>query len=310
MIKTVTLNAAIDKTVEIQDFRVGAVNRVTKLLLDAGGKGINVSKVIRALNGKSIAVGVLAGRNGEFIRVEIERRGIDHDFLFVQGETRINLKVVDPLNSTFTDINEPGTLVTGEELSQLEGKIFKDLGSDASLVLSGSIPSSVPSSIYRHWIERAKELGVKTFLDADGELLREGINAKPYLAKPNLHELKRLLGHDLSRLEDVAVAAQNLLKQGVEVVVVSMGAEGALFAYQNRVIHAEGLPIEVKSTVGAGDAMMAALTLVPAGEDYLERAVRWSLATSAAQVTTSGTQPPELSRVLSYLDQVRYRVLA
>lgn len=310
MIKTVTLNAAIDKTVEVQDFRIGAVNRIAKLQLDAGGKGINVSKVIRALNGKSIAVGVLAGRNGEYIRAEIECRGIVHDFLFVQGETRINLKVVDPMHSTFTDINEPGTLVTDEELVQLEGKIFKDLGAEASLVLSGSIPNSVPTTIYRHWIEKAKRLGVKTFLDADGELLREGLKAKPYLAKPNRHELVRLVGRDLSRLEDVAVAAQNLLKQGVEVVVVSLGAEGALFAYQDKVIHAEGLPIEVKSTVGAGDAMMAALTLVPAGEDYLERAVRWSLATSAAQVTTSGTQPPELCQVLSYLDQVRYRVLA
>ncbi len=310
MIKTVTLNAAIDKTVEVQDFRVGAVNRITKLQIDAGGKGINVSKAIQALNGKSIAVGVLAGRNGEYIQAEIERMGISNDFLFVQGETRINLKVVDPLNLTFTDINEAGTPLTDEELKQLEVKIFKDLGSDASLVLSGSIPSSVPSSIYRHWLERAKVIGVKTFLDAEGELLREGLKAKPYLVKPNLHELERLFGHDLSRLDDVAVTARNLLKQGLEMIVVSMGAEGALFAYQDRVIHAEGLPIEVKSTVGAGDAMVAALTLVPAGEDYLERAVGWSMASSAAQVTTSGTKPPELNKVLSYLDQVRYRVLA
>lgn len=310
MIKTVTLNAAIDKTVEIHDFRVGAVNRITKLQLDAGGKGINVSKVIQALNGESIAVGILAGRNGEYIQAEIERRGISHDFLFVQGETRINLKVVDPMNSTFTDINEPGTLITDEELKQLEGKIFNGLGSDSSLVLSGSVPNAVSSLIYRHWVERAKLLGVKTFLDADGELLREGIKAKPFLVKPNLHELERLVGQGLSRLEDVAGAARNLLKQGIEMIVVSLGADGAIFAYQDRVIFAEGLSIKVKSTVGAGDAMVAALTQVPEGENYLERAVRWSLATSAAQVTTSGTQPPELSKVLYYFDRVDYRVLA
>ncbi|KJR44955.1 1-phosphofructokinase [Desulfosporosinus sp. I2] len=310
MIKTVTLNAAIDKTVEVNDFRVGAVNRITKLQLDAGGKGINVSKVIQALNGESVAVGILAGRNGEYIQAEIERRGISHDFLFVQGETRINLKVVDPMNSTFTDINEPGTLVTDEELNQLEGKIFNGLGSDSSLVLSGSVPNSVSSLIYRHWLERAKLLGVKTFLDADGELLREGLKAKPFLVKPNLHELERLVGKDLSRLEDVEGAARNLLKQGSEMIVVSMGADGAIFAYQDKVIYAEGLPIEVKSTVGAGDAMVAALTQVTEGENYLERAVRWSVATSAAQVTTSGTQPPELSKVLYYFDRVNYRVLA
>ena len=127
MIKTVTLNAAIDKTVEVQDFRLGAVNRISKHQLDAGGKGINVSKVIRALDGESIAVGVLAGRNGEFILAEMERRGIAHDFHFVQGETRTNLKVVDPMNSTFTDINEPGTTISEQDLKQLEEMIFKDL---------------------------------------------------------------------------------------------------------------------------------------------------------------------------------------
>lgn len=310
MIKTVTLNAAIDKTVEIQDFHLGAVNRISKLQLDTGGKGINVSKVIQALNGESIAVGVLAGRNGEFIQADFKRRGIAHDFLFVQGETRTNLKVVDPVNSTFTDINEPGTAISEDELKQLEEKIFKDLGFHTSLVLSGSVPSSVPSSVYRQWLERARALGGKTFLDADGELLREGLKAKPFLVKPNLYELEHLVGHKLPRLADVAKAARNLLRQGVEVVVVSLGSEGALFAYQEQVIHAEALPIEVKSTVGAGDAMVAALALVPPGEDYLTRAVRWSIATSTAQVTTSGTQPPELSNVFSYLDQVRYHFLA
>ncbi|WP_407312976.1 1-phosphofructokinase [Desulfosporosinus sp. SB140] len=310
MIKTVTLNAAVDKTVEVQDFRLGSVNRIAKVQLDAGGKGINVSKVIQALKGESMALGVLAGRNGEFIQAELERRGIDHDFLFVPGETRTNLKVVDSVNSTFTDINEPGTAISEDELKQLEERIFKDLGSDTSLVLSGSVPSSVPTSIYRRWLERANALGGKTFLDADGELLREGLKAKPFLVKPNLHELEHFVGHKLPNLKDIANAARSLLIQGVEVLVVSLGSEGALFAYQDQVIHAEALPVEVKSTVGAGDAMVAALTLVPTGEDYLTRAVRWSIATSAAQVTTPGTQPPELSKVLSYLEQVRYNYIS
>ncbi|KLU65450.1 tagatose-6-phosphate kinase [Desulfosporosinus acididurans] len=310
MIKTVTLNAAVDKTVEVRDFRLGSVNRISKLQMDAGGKGINVSKVIRALNGESMALGVLAGRNGEFIQAEIEHRGISHDFLFVQGETRTNLKIVDPLNSTFTDINEPGIMISEAAVQEIEDRIFKDFDSETSLVLSGSIPSSVPSSIYRRWLERANALGGKTFLDADGELLREGLKAKPYLVKPNLHELEHFLGQKLSGLEEVAKAARDLLRQGVEVIVVSLGSEGALFAYQEQVIHARALPVEVKSTVGAGDAMVAALTLVPPGEDYLLRAVRWAIAASAAQVITPGTQPPELTKVISYLDQVQYQRLA
>lgn len=310
MIKTVTLNAAIDKTVEIQDFRLGAVNRVSKLQLDAGGKGINVSKVIKALDGESLALGVLAGRNGELIQAELDRRGIVHDFLFVPGETRTNLKVVDPLNGTFTDINESGTAVFEADLQKLETMIFKGFDSETSLVLSGSVPSTVPSSIYRRWLERAKALGGKTFLDAEGHLLREGLKAKPFLVKPNLTELENLVGHQLPALEDVAGAARSLLGQGADMVVVSLGSEGALFADREQVIHAEGLPVEVKSTVGAGDAMVAALTLVPPGPDYLTRAVRWSIAASAAQVMTPGTQPPDLKKVHFYLDQVRYRLLA
>jgi 1-phosphofructokinase len=310
MIKTVTLNAAVDKTVTIENFCLGSVNRISGLQLDAGGKGINVSKVIQALNGKSIALGILAGRNGEFIQSELERRGISHDFLFVQGETRTNLKVVDPVNATFTDINESGIAISEDELRQVERKLFADFGPTTSLVLSGSVPVSVQPSIYRLWLERAKALGGRTYLDADGELLREGIKAKPFLVKPNLHELERLVGHKLPRLEDVAEAAGNLLSQGVEVLVVSLGSEGALFADREQVIHAEALPIEVKSTVGAGDAMVAALTLVPPGEGYLTRAARWAIATSAAQVGTTGTQPPELDKVLSYLDQVCINVLS
>lgn len=309
MIKTVTLNAAVDKTVEVENFRLGSVNRIGKLQLDAGGKGINVSKVIRALNGESIALGILAGRNGEFIQAELERRGIPHDFLFVEGETRTNLKVIDPVNSTFTDINEPGITLSDHDLQQVEAKIFHGFGPGTSLVLSGSVPAPVPASQYRRWLERAKALGGKTFLDADGELLREGIKVKPFLVKPNLSELERLVGHELPSLADVAEAARELLKQGGEYLVVSLGEEGALFAAQDQIIHAEALPVEVKSTVGAGDAMVAALTLVQDGEDYLARAARWAIAASAAQVTTSGTQPPELSKVLSYLDQVCLQVL-
>lgn len=309
MIKTVTLNAAVDKTVEVNNFCVGSVNRIARFQLDAGGKGINVSKVIQALNGESIALGVLAGQNGEFIQAELKRRGIPNDFIFIKGETRTNLKVVDPVNSTFTDINEPGITISAAEIKQVEMKIFKDFGSGSSLVLSGSVPGSVPSEIYRQWLERAKALGGKTFLDADGELLREGIKAKPFLIKPNLCELEHLVGCKLSSLKEIAEAARGLLEQGVEVIVVSLGSEGALFAARQQVILTEALSVDVKSTVGAGDAMVAALTLVEDGEDYLARAARWAIAAGAAQVTTAGTQPPELSQVLSNLDQVRLHIL-
>ena len=158
MIKTVTLNPAVDKTVEINDFKVGEVNRISSIRLDAGGKGINVSKTIKALDGSSIATGFLAGHNSDYIKDCLNRMQVLHDFLFVKGETRTNLKVVDRRNKTNTDINEPGLIeVTEEDLSLLEHKILSDMSKDDILILSGSVPSNVPVGIYREWIEKANK---------------------------------------------------------------------------------------------------------------------------------------------------------
>ena len=168
MIKTVTLNPAVDKTVEINDFKVGEVNRISSIRLDAGGKGINVSKTIKALDGSSVATGFLAGRNGDYIRDFLDRMQVSNDFLFVKGETRTNLKVVDRQNKTNTDVNEPGLVeVTLGDLDRLEGKIFSDLNQDDILILSGSVPANVPAVIYRKWTERANKSGIRVLLDAD-----------------------------------------------------------------------------------------------------------------------------------------------
>nr|HPM00430.1 1-phosphofructokinase family hexose kinase [Bacillota bacterium] len=229
MIKTVTMNPAVDKTLEIDNFRIGAVNRISSIRLDAGGKGINVSKTIKALGGSSLATGILAGSNGEYIKSYLDYLGIDNDFLFIKGETRINIKIVDKLNGTNTDINEPGTYLSAEELNLMEKKVFSEINSDSILVLSGSVPANVPKSIYQEWTERGKKSGARVLLDSDGELLREGIKAEPYLVKPNINELERLLGRKLESRDEIVKAAKSLLETGAEIVVVSLGADGAVF---------------------------------------------------------------------------------
>lgn len=309
MIKTVTMNPAVDKTVEIDDFRIDAVNRISAVRIDAGGKGINVSKTIRALNGESIATGILAGSNGEYIRSYLVRMGIENDFLFVKGETRTNLKVVDRLRGTNTDINEPGVEVTGRDIEMLEDKIFSGINQGDILVLSGSIPATVPKDIYRKWTERAKKQGARVLLDADGELLQEGIKAAPYLVKPNINELERLMGRKLEKIDEVTGAAGSLLELGIEIVAVSLGEAGAVFVKKDKVIHAEGIAVDVISTVGAGDSMVASLAYALEEGYPFERAVTLSVAAGTASVATSGTQPPELEAVLSYEKQVRYTIL-
>lgn len=309
MIKTVTMNPAIDKTMEIDNFRIGAVNRISSIRLDAGGKGINVSKTIKALGGSSLAAGVLAGSNGEYIKSYLDHMGIDNDFLFVKGETRTNVKIVDKLKGTNTDINEPGADLSAEDLSLMEKKIFSDINSDSILVISGSIPANVSESIYQEWTERGKKAGARVLLDSDGELLREGIKAGPYLVKPNIRELERLFGRKLDSRDEIVETAKRLLETGVEIVVVSLGADGAVFVNRNKVIYSEALMVDVKSTVGAGDAMVGALALALQRGYPFERAVTLSTAAGAANVATYGTQPPVLEEILRYEGQVSFSYL-
>lgn len=310
MIKTVTLNPAIDKTVEIKEFRVGEVNRISSVRLDPGGKGINVAKTIKALGGSSIATGFLAGRNGQFIQERLEELEVASDFLFVRGDTRTNLKVVDRLNSSNTDINEPGLIeVSEDDLRMLEHNIFSDMEDGDLLVLSGSIPAGVSTDIYREWAEKGKRLGINVFLDADGPSFEEGIKGKPYLIKPNLDELERLLSRKLSSMEEIVSAGRSMLETGIEIVAISLGADGAMFFYGEQVIFAKGIKVDVKSTVGAGDAMVAAFAYAVSNGDSFEKAVILSVASGTANVACEGTQPPDRNAVAQYETQVELNYL-
>ncbi len=309
MIKTVTMNPAVDKTVEIDDFSLGTLNRISSVRLDAGGKGINVSKTIKALGGKSLATGILAGRNGDYIKNCLDQMDIANDFLFVKGETRTNIKVVDRVNNQNTDINEPGLDVSQEDLRLVENKVFQGIDMISILVLSGSVPSNTPKGLYKEWIERAQKSDTKVLLDSDGELLREGIKARPFLVKPNIDELERLLGRKLGSVAVVAEAARSITGSGVEIVAVSLGSEGAVFVDRHKAIHAEGLSVDVKSTVGAGDAMVAALALSFSRGFDIEKAVALSVAASAAKVATHGTQAPELEDILNLETQVKFNYI-
>ena len=304
MIITVTLNPALDKTVEIPDFSLDAVNRITAMRTDPGGKGLNVSKVIAKLGGTSTAVGVLGGTTGRRIADAMDALGIACQFTFVEGETRTNLKVIDPARHTNTDLNEPGLTVDQETLDHMRDALVAAIRPGDIVVLSGSLPKGAPADTYGSWTAACRTAGARVFLDADGEPLAHGLAAKPYLAKPNNHELSRLTGRALETADDLLAAARTLIADGVERVVVSMGGDGALFVSANRAYRAEGLRVPVGSTVGAGDSMVAALAY--AAEQGMADAdtVRLAVATSAANVMCSGSQAAERSAVDELLPHV------
>lgn len=297
MITTITLNPAVDKTIQINNFGVGNINRVVSARLDAGGKGINVSKVIKSLGGKSSVMGIISGKSGEFIKEYLDSIKISNDFVFTEGETRTNIKIVDELNHTNTDINESGPEATDKSLKDVSDKVFKNINSEDIVIFSGSVPSNVDKKIYSDWITKAKEKGVKTILDADGELLRLGILSGPYLVKPNIHELEGMLNKKINGVKEAVEIAKGLLDYGISIVVVSLGSEGSIFVNKDLAIYAHGLKVEVKSTVGAGDSMVAALAYALEQGFSFEAAAKLAVATSAANVMTSGTEVSDIETI-------------
>lgn len=304
MIYTVTLNPALDKTVEIPGLALDTVNRITTMRTDPGGKGINVSKVIDKLGGKSRALGILGGQCGRAIAEQLTERGLDCDFTFVEGETRTNLKIIDPVNHTNTDINEPGVRVSEEMLNEMLAGLTARLTPADIVVLAGSLPAGAPRDTYGTWVAACRKTGAKVFLDADGALLAAGLKGLPSLIKPNNDELSRLMGRTLDTVEELRAAALTLVEQGIEQVVVSMGGRGALYVTADRTIYAEGLKVKVGSTVGAGDSVVAALAYAADSGMSMEQAVVLSTATGAANVMCSGTQAAEYSVIESLMPGV------
>lgn len=307
MIYTVTLNPALDKTVEIPGMALDTVNRITSMRTDPGGKGINVSKVIAKLGGESCAVGILGGESGRTLLAALEREGLRTHFRFVEGQTRTNLKIIDRALHTNTDINEPGLTVSPADLDALLRDLLGMVREGDIVVLAGSLPQGAPQDTYRVWTAACREKGARVCLDADGVLLAEGLKAAPYLIKPNEDELSRLVGHRLTDTDELIAEGRRLLKGGVTRVVISLGERGALYLRGNEVLYAEGLSVPVGSTVGAGDSVVAALAYADSLGMSDEDAVRLSTATGAANVMCSGTQPAEREAVEKLLPQVKIR---
>ena len=277
---------------------------------DPGGKGINVSKVIQKLGGASVAAGILGGDTGRAILSALTEMGLTTLFHFVEGETRTNMKIIDPDNHTNTDINEPGVTVSEEILEKLLEELLAKVTKEDIVVISGSMPKGSPKDTYYTWTKAFREKGAKVILDADGDLLKAGLKASPYLIKPNNHELGALTGRALETPEEIAETAAELMKEyGIGKVVASMGGDGAVYVTKDKTIYAEGLKVPVGSTVGAGDSVVAALAVSEEEGKTLEETVRLSTAVGAANVMCSGTQAAEYEVVETLLPKVVFRTI-
>lgn len=287
MIYTLTLNPAIDHTIYIDELNEEDVTRVKKTLKDPAGKGINVSKVLKTLHLDSICLGFIAGKNGEFIQNELTKKGVSYNFVEVHGETRENIKVIASQNHKVIELNEVGPRITNIDVQEIVFKLDTLLKKNDILVLSGSVTSNVRPTIYKDIIERYKD--VFTIVDASGELFEKTIASRPNVVKPNLYELETFVKKPLKSDSSIIHACEKLLELGIEHVFVSLGSKGTLYVSKDKVYKAQVPSVDVKSTVGAGDAFVAGLTYGFHHHFDIEKTLQYASAVGTASVMTEGT---------------------
>lgn len=255
MIYTVTLNPAVDYVIHADKIAAGEVNRLRSEEIFFGGKGINVSLVLRELSVKSQALGFVAGFTGDAIEKGVREAGIDTDFVRLEsGFSRINVKIK---SEEETDLNGAGPDIPQDKVEELFLKLDKIQSGD-TIVLAGSIPASLPRDFYEKILEKLENKQIRAVVDADGRLLRGVLKYKPFLVKPNSFELGGLFGRRLETLDEVIEHAKKLRDMGAKNVLVSMAGDGAVLVSESgEVITCGVCRGKVKNSVGAGDSMVA-----------------------------------------------------
>lgn len=286
MILTVTLNPAVDKTCHINELMLGQVNRLQSVKSIAGGKGVNVTKVLRQFDYPVIAMGFLGGFSGQMIQEKLTDMGAECHFTDISGETRVSTNVLAE-NGYVTEILEPGPVISSEELQKFVEEYKRQVERVRIVVLSGSIPLGVPQDIYATLITIAKEKGCKVFLDTSGEPLKAGVKSAPHFLKPNKKEMEYLVGRRLATTEDVVAEAKKLLESGVESVVISMGAKGFVYVDREGSIEQTACKVKVVNTVACGDTIVASYCMSELEGTLRETAAKRAAALSAANATTS-----------------------
>ena len=291
MVITVTLNPAVDKTLIVPGFAVDAVNRVEEILLDPGGKGINVSKSVQALGGETLCIGILGGDTGSYIRQALDEMKLKHDMVLSHCPTRTNTKIVDLKLGTNTDINEAGAPITEQLLDSVWEKLCAAAKAGDTVVIAGRNPPGTPDVLLARWTRQLCQKGVRVCLDTVGLPMTLAVQERPSVIKPNREELSAFTGKIFADDIEVLAAAKELVDSGIDLVAVSLGADGAIFAAKEKCCRSRCPKVTAVSTVGAGDAMMAALAYCIEKNCVLEETARIATAVATATVQVSGSQP-------------------
>ncbi len=289
MITTVTLNASIDKAYYMEEkLKNGTVMRVHRVRNSAGGKGLNVARVVRLCGEKVLATGMAGGYNGQYLENLLDKDNIPHNFLHVEGETRSCINILDREYGS-TEYLEPGFEVdesTAEEFLHLFSYITKE---SHVITLSGSVPKGLPKDIYSRIIRQAKDEGKQVILDTSRELLKKGMKARPDMIKPNREELEVLLGVTIHTIGDCVSMAGKLYSQGIPRVVISLGGAGALLACEEGIFMARPPKLPAVNTVGCGDSMVGAFAVAMERRMSHPDALRYAVSVASANALSPNT---------------------
>lgn len=278
MIYTVTLNPSIDFIVHVDHLAIGALNKMTQDFKLPGGKGINVSRILKRINVDSTALGFVGGFTGTFISDWITKEAIDHQFTSVTDDTRINIKLK---SGEETEINGLGPAISESEIADLKAK-FSQLKPDDIVILSGSKPAGLAADFYEDLIELVQNAGADFVIDTTGAELFAALPAHPLLIKPNNHELAELYQTSFSSIEDILPYGQKMLQDGAKNVIVSLGGDGALLFSGEKIYRTNVLKRPLKNSVGAGDSMIAGFIGRYAETRDVVEAFKWGVACGSA----------------------------
>ena len=305
MIATITLNPSLDRTITVHGLKLDETNRWRMMHLYAGGKGIDVSRTIYEMGDETVAYGFVGGAAGRTIEILLDEEGVPFSFTPIEQETRTNFIITDTKTYRQTRIDAPGPHISERQLARFRRKMRQLSPKPDLVVAGGSLPPGIPINVYCEIVSEAKSFGIRTLLDSEGRWLEEGIKAKPYLIKPNVHEAEELLKVELPTEEAIIKAALKIIEMGIKVAVISRGKDGLIAATKQEVVKAVPPAVRVRSAVGAGDCTMAGLALKLVNNKPLREACQLAVAMGTAAVLTPGTELCHREAVEEILPQVK-----
>ena len=316
MIITVTLNAAIDKTLEVPNFRLGRRHRSVEQRTLAGGKGVNVARAIKRLGQPVVATGFAGGPSGTRIVEQLTEESILNDMVRIREESRTNTAVLDPTNGEQTEVNEPGPLVSAQEVELFCDKLLYLARGAQICVFAGSLPRGVEPDLYAGLIRDLRKLGVTTVLDTDGEPLRQALRAEPTIVSPNVLEAEELVGHEFNDDEDRTIAVREMVELGAREAI--MTTSDGCFAHVledggDALYRVRAEPLEPHSAIGSGDAFLAGYVAARYTGSLPAECLRFAVACGAESTQHLGAgllDPREVERLAEDVEVQRLELPA